>query len=54
MLFFYTPAGAEQFFVEAGEDPVPGQEPPVWDLARIQSVLPIAESTGLIVLPEES
>lgn len=53
MLFFYTPAGAEEFFVEAGEDPVPGQEPPVWDRERIMSVLPIAERTGLIVLPED-
>ncbi len=53
MLFFYTPAGAEEFFVQAGEDPVPGQEPPVWDLERIMSVMPVAERTGLIVLPEE-
>ncbi len=54
MLFFYTPGGPEEFFVEAGEDPIPGEQPPPWDLERIQSALPIAERTGLIVLPEEA
>ncbi len=39
--------------MDAGEDPVPGQRPPLWDLERIRSILPIAERTGLVFRPEE-
>lgn len=53
MLFFYTPGGPEELFVDAGDDVIAGEQPPQWDLERIQSVLPLAQRSGLVVFPDQ-
>ena len=39
MLFFYTPGGVEQVFVEGGDDPVAGQQVPHWGPERFDPAL---------------
>lgn len=51
MIFMYTPAGFERFFVEAGDDPVPGRRPEPWSLDRIMAVAPLSEAAGMDVYP---
>ncbi|GIJ46707.1 hypothetical protein Val02_35930 [Virgisporangium aliadipatigenens] len=51
-LFMFTPGGPEALFVEGGDEPVPGQQPVVWDMDRAAQVADIIERTGLVVLPE--
>jgi quercetin dioxygenase-like cupin family protein len=39
MLFFYTPGGVEQVFVEGGDNPVAGQQVPNWGPERFDPAL---------------
>ncbi|HEX3960868.1 MAG TPA: cupin domain-containing protein [Trebonia sp.] len=39
MLFFYTPGGVEQVFVEGGDEPTPGQQVPNWGAERFGPAL---------------
>lgn len=39
MLFFYTPGGAEQLFVEGGDEPQPGVQVQPWGPERIDERL---------------
>ena len=41
LLFFVTPAGGEEVFVEGGDDPVPGQSPTPWDMPRFAQLLEV-------------
>jgi len=52
MLFLYTPAGFERFFLQAGDDPRPGERPEPWSLERIMQVAPLSEDVGMDVFPE--
>jgi quercetin dioxygenase-like cupin family protein len=54
MLFFFTPAGVEQSFVEAGDEAVPGQSPTPWDLERFGPLLEVVARLRLDteILPE--
>ncbi|MGW3347964.1 cupin domain-containing protein [Nonomuraea rubra] len=52
MLFVYTPAGPEDFFIDGGEDPRPGEQPTVWDMERLAQIADIVERTGAVFLPE--
>jgi quercetin dioxygenase-like cupin family protein len=51
-LFLFTPGGPETLFVEGGDDPVPGQQPPVWDMDRVMSIAHLVEKINMRVLPE--
>jgi hypothetical protein len=52
-LFLFTPAGPEDLFVEGGDDPRPGEQPPVWDMERVAQIAHLVERTGLTLLPED-
>jgi len=39
MLFFYTPAGVEQVFIEGGDVPTPGEQVPNWGPERFGPAL---------------
>jgi quercetin dioxygenase-like cupin family protein len=52
MLFMFTPGGPEDFFVEGGDEPVPGEQPAPWPLERFMQVADLAERTGSQALPE--
>lgn len=52
MLFLYTPAGFERFFIAAGDDPRPGERPEPWSLERIMRVAPLSEEAGMDVFPD--
>ncbi len=47
------PAGPEDLFVEGGDDPVPGELPPVWGMERVMQIAHLVERTGLTVMPED-
>ena len=47
MVFFFTPAGDEQLFVEVGDDPVPGEQPQPWSPERFAAIQPVIERLGL-------
>jgi quercetin dioxygenase-like cupin family protein len=51
-LFLFTPAGPEDFFIEGGDEPVPGGQPQPWDMDRAMQGAELAERTGMSVLPE--
>ncbi len=53
MLFMYTPGGFERFFLEAGDDPVPGERPKPWPLDRVLAVGPLSAAAGMDVYPED-
>jgi len=52
MLFLFTPGGPEHFFVEAGDDPVPGGQPGVWEMERVMGTAHLAEQVGMDLLPD--
>lgn len=39
MLFFYTPGGVEQVFVEGGDEPTPGEQVPNWGPERFDAAM---------------
>jgi quercetin dioxygenase-like cupin family protein len=53
-LFLFTPGGPETLFVEGGDDPVPGQQPPTWDMDKVMSLAHLVEKVGMRVVPEEA
>jgi hypothetical protein len=54
MLFFFTPAGGEQVFIQGGDEAVPGQSPERWDADRSARMQQVVERLKLNteVLPE--
>jgi mannose-6-phosphate isomerase-like protein (cupin superfamily) len=52
MLFFFTPAGPEQLFVKAGDDPVPGGRPQPWDVDKMVQLGELISELETDVLPE--
>jgi quercetin dioxygenase-like cupin family protein len=55
MLFLFTPAGAEQVFIEGGDEPVHGQLPTPWDEARFAKIQEVTKRLKLDtdLLPED-
>ena len=55
MLFFFTPAGPERAFLVGGDEAVPGQAPPPWDLARFEAMAEAISSLTINtdIFPEE-
>lgn len=54
MLFFYTPGGTEQTFLEAGEDPAPDTPSLPWGPDRIdERFIAVLEKYGTIGLPDD-
>jgi quercetin dioxygenase-like cupin family protein len=52
MLVFYTPAGAEQFFLKYGEDPDPSGEPPApWSEERFAQLAEALTAHNMVLLP---
>ncbi|WP_431973851.1 cupin domain-containing protein [Micromonospora haikouensis] len=53
LLVFYTPAGAEQFFLQHGEDPDPsGKLPPVWTAEKFAALGESLDAHQMILLPD--
>lgn len=55
MLFFFTPPGVEQAFIEDGDTAVVGGAPARWDLERVAQFQEVGERLGIDsdVLPEQ-
>lgn len=54
LLFFFTPGGQERFFIETGDDVIPGETPAPWGPERLAGVGELIEKYGNVLLPEES
>ncbi|MEV0714277.1 quercetin 2,3-dioxygenase [Asanoa sp. NPDC050611] len=56
MLFLFSPGGLEESFVVGGDEPVPGQPVPAWDLARITRMMADISHLNLStdILPESA
>lgn len=53
MIFFYTPGGTEQTFIEGGDEPVAGQSVRPWGPERIDDrFIQVLERYGTTALPE--
>ena len=52
MVFFFTVAGPEQLFVQAGDDPVPGGRPAPWGVDRMIELGDLISKLNTDVLPE--
>lgn len=53
LLVFYTPAGAEEFFLEHGEDPDPsGKLPPPWSEEKFSALAEALTAHKMILLPD--
>ncbi|MFC5940641.1 cupin domain-containing protein [Micromonospora harpali] len=53
LLVFYTPAGAEQFFLQHGEDPDPsGKLPPVWTAEKFAALGESLDAHQMILLSD--
>ncbi|WP_199736391.1 hypothetical protein [Micromonospora sp. HM5-17] len=52
LLVFYTPAGAEQFFLDHGADPDPSGQPlPAWDGETFAAMADALDAHRMILLP---
>ena len=52
LMVFYTPAGAEQFFLDNGDDPDPdGNPPPEWTQERFDAMAEALKVHKMILLP---
>jgi hypothetical protein len=47
MLFLYTPGGAENIFIEAGDEPEPGKAAPFWGSERLPLLAPLMDKYGI-------
>jgi quercetin dioxygenase-like cupin family protein len=47
MLFLYTPGGAENIFIEAGDEPEPGKAAPFWGPERLPMLAPLMDKYGI-------
>ncbi|MFF2328611.1 MULTISPECIES: cupin domain-containing protein [unclassified Streptomyces] len=54
LLFLFTPGGQEGFFLETGDDVVPGKTPEPWSPERYTRVGELIELYGNTLLPEDS
>lgn len=54
MLFLFTPGGQEKFFLETGDDVIPGETPPEWRPERYAQVADLIGKYGNTMLPEDS
>lgn len=56
MVSFFTPGGGESFWLEAGDDPVPGAKPEFWPPERGLALVDLAgrEDIAMEILPEEA
>jgi len=56
MVSFFTPGGGEGLWLEAGDDPVPGEKPEFWPPERGTALAPLLgrEDIDLEILPEEA
>ncbi|MGI5397391.1 cupin domain-containing protein [Streptomyces sp. CA-251251] len=53
MAFFFTPGGPENFFLDFGDEPLPGHAPQLWTLDRFTpQMIEATVAMGNIVLPE--
>ncbi|MEU4011378.1 cupin domain-containing protein [Streptomyces pseudogriseolus] len=53
MVFLFTPAGPEQFFLRYGDDPLPGHEPELWTAERFTpQMLEFSRKLGTVQAPE--
>jgi mannose-6-phosphate isomerase-like protein (cupin superfamily) len=52
MLFMYTPGGAENIFLEAGDEPEPGTAAPFWGPERLPLLADLLVKYGIDVIPE--
>lgn len=54
LLVFYSPAGAEQFFLKYGDDPDPaGNPPPAWTPEKFAEIAGALDAHHMIMLPDE-
>lgn len=52
LLVFFSPAGAERFFLDHGDDPDPsGNPPPEWDEAKLATLADSLDAHRMILLP---
>jgi len=53
MAFFFTPGGPENFFLDFGDDPLPGHSPRLWTPEDFTpEMIAVNEAMGNIILPE--
>ena len=52
MLFMYTPGGAENIFIEGGDEPEPGKAAPFWGPERLPQLAELLVKYGIEVIPE--
>jgi len=52
MLFMYTPGGAENIFLEGGDEPEPGKAAPFWGPERLPQLADLLVKYGIEVIPE--
>ncbi|MFI7612532.1 cupin domain-containing protein [Nonomuraea terrae] len=52
LLFLFTPGGPEGAFLEGGDDPRPGEQPPAWGPERYASMMDIVRRHDSVLLPE--
>lgn len=53
MFFLYTPGGGEGVFMEAGDEPTPGQQAPMWGPERLGVLGDLLVKYGIDILPED-
>ncbi|GGL12971.1 hypothetical protein Sme01_20320 [Sphaerisporangium melleum] len=53
MLVLFTPGGHEKFFVEHGDEPQPGEQPPAWGPERYAALVDHLLEQNVTLLPEE-
>lgn len=54
LMVFYTPAGAEQFFLKYGDDPDPsGAPPPAWTAEKFTALAGALDAHHMVLLPGE-
>ncbi|MEU3410263.1 cupin domain-containing protein [Streptomyces sp. NPDC006658] len=54
MVFLFTPAGPEEFFLRHGDDPLPGHEPELWTAEHFTpQMLEFSQKLGTVIAPEQ-
>jgi mannose-6-phosphate isomerase-like protein (cupin superfamily) len=52
LLTFMIPGGHEEFWLETGQDPVPGEYPPAWGPEKMAEVMPLIAEHEVTMMPQ--